>query len=179
MCADGLAVPEYVRAAKAARGSGYVTFGYYIQQLKVTGRNGTVAVMANSDGREAFSKRLRQALQQGGVAVDSPTRLAGDFNDHYSGKRVTQQAVRKWLNGEAIPAHDKIMAFADWLEVGAEWLEYGKGGASAPVAQQVAPSYRSSLSDEELLKRYRKLNHSQQRAVAEIISGLAGKDRRR
>lgn len=179
MCADGLAVPEYVRAAKAARGSGYVTFGYCIEQLKVTGRNGTVAAMANSDGREAFSKRLRQALQQGGVAVDSPTRLAGDFNDHYSGKRVTQQAVRKWLNGEAIPAHDKIMAFADWLEVGAEWLEYGKGSASAPVAQQVAPSYRSSLSDEELLKRYRKLNHSQQRAVAEIISGLAGKDRRR
>jgi hypothetical protein len=30
-----------------------------------------------------------------------------------------------------------------------------------------------------LLKRYRKLSHSQQRAVAEIISGLAGKDRRR
>lgn len=137
--------------------------------------------MANSDGREAFSKRLRQALQQGGVGVDSPTRLAGDFNDHYSGKRVTQQAVRKWLNGEAIPAHDKIMALADWLEVGAEWLEYGKGSAaaSAPVAQQAAPAYRGNLSDDELLKRYRKLSHSQQRAVAEIISGLAGKDRRR
>ncbi|MBY0270623.1 MAG: hypothetical protein K2X06_12185 [Burkholderiales bacterium] len=137
--------------------------------------------MANSDGREAFSKRLRQALQQGGVGVDSPTRLAGDFNDHYSGKGVTQQAVRKWLNGEAIPAHDKIMALADWLEVGAEWLEYGKGSAaaSAPVVQQAAPAYRGNLSDDELLKRYRKLSHSQQRAVAEIISGLAGKDRRR
>jgi transcriptional regulator with XRE-family HTH domain len=170
-----------MRVARAARGSGYVTFGYHNQQLKVTVWNGTVAAMANSDGREAFSKRLRQALQQGGVGVDSPTHLAHEFNDHYPGKRVTQQAVRKWLNGEAIPAHDKIMAFADWLEVGAEWLEYGKGSASAPAPamQQAAPVYRSSLSDEELLKRYRKLNHSQQRAVAEIISGLAGKDRRR
>jgi transcriptional regulator with XRE-family HTH domain len=135
--------------------------------------------MANSDGREAFSKRLRQALQEGGVGVDSPTHLARAFNDHYSGKRVTQQAVRKWLNGEAIPAHDKILALAGWLAVPADWLEYGKGGASAPAAQQAAPTYRSSLSDDELLKRYRRLSHSQQRAVAEIISGLAGKDRRR
>ncbi|MBX9905364.1 MAG: hypothetical protein K2Y31_13485 [Burkholderiales bacterium] len=135
--------------------------------------------MANSDGREAFSKRLQQALQQGGVAVDSPTRLAHEFNDHYPGKRVTQQAVRKWLNGEAIPAHDKILALAGWLEVGAEWLEYGKGGAAGSAMQQVSPAYRGSLSDEELLMRYHKLNHSQQRAVAEIISGLAGKDRRR
>lgn len=135
--------------------------------------------MANSDGREAFSKRLRQALQQGRVAVDSPTHLAHEFNDRYAGKRVTQQAVRKWLNGEAIPAHDKILALAEWLEVGTEWLEYGKGSAVAPAAQQAAPSYRSSLSDDELLKRYHKLNHSQQRAVAEIISGLVAKDRRR
>lgn len=168
-----------MRATGAARGSGYVTFGCCNQQLKVTVWNGTVAVMANSDGREAFSKRLRQALQQGGVGVDSPTHLAHEFNDHYPGKRVTQQAVRKWLNGEAIPAHDKIMALADWLDVGAEWLEYGKGGAAGPAMQQASPAYRSSLSDEELLKRYRKLNQNQQRAVAEIISGLAGKDRRR
>lgn len=135
--------------------------------------------MANSDGREAFSKRLRQALQQGGVAVDSPTHLAHEFNDHYLGKRVTQQAVRKWLNGEAIPSHDKILALAGWLGVPADLLEYGKGGGAAPAVQQVTPSYRSNLSDDELLKRYRRLNQNQQRAVAEIISGLAGKDRRR
>lgn len=61
----------------------------------------------------------------------------------------------------------------------ADMLENGKGGATAPAMQQASPAYRSSLSDEELLKRYRKLNQSQQRAVAEIISGLDGKDRRR
>ena len=36
--------------------------------------------MANSDGREAFSRRLRDALQKGGVGADSPTQLARDFN---------------------------------------------------------------------------------------------------
>jgi transcriptional regulator with XRE-family HTH domain len=134
--------------------------------------------MANSDGREAFSKRLRQAPQQGGVALHSPTRLAEAFNDRYRGKPVTQQTVRKWLNGISIPRHDKILVLAEWLGTPADTLEYGKVGA-APAAQQVMPAYRSNLSDDELLKRYRKLNHSQQRAVAEIISGLAGKDRRR
>lgn len=142
-------------------------------------RNGTFPAMANNDGREAFSKRLRQALQQGGVALHSPTRLAEAFNDRYQGTPITQQTVRKWLNGISIPRHDKILVLAAWLGVPADMLEYGKGGASAPAMQQASPAYRSSLSDEELLKRYRKLSHSQQRAVAEIISGLAGKDRRR
>ncbi len=135
--------------------------------------------MANSDGREAFSRRLREALQKGGVGADSPTQLARDFNDHYRGKRVTQQAVRKRLNGEAIPSHDKILALAGWLEVGAEWLEYGKSGASEPAVHQTTPAYRDVLSDDELLKRYRRLSLRQQRAVGDIISGLAGKDRRR
>lgn len=135
--------------------------------------------MANSDGREAFSKRLRQALQQGGVALHSPTRLAEAFNDRYRGKPITQQTVRKWLNGISIPRHDKILVLAEWLGMPADLLEYGNSGAEGPTMQQVAPTYPSGLSDEELLKRYRKLNHSQQRAVAEIISGLAAKDRRR
>lgn len=135
--------------------------------------------MSNSDGREAFSKRLRQALQQGGVALHSPTRLAEAFNDRYRGRPITQQTVRKWLNGISIPRHDKILVLAEWLGVPADTLEYGKGGAVAPAAQQSAPAYRSSLSDDELLKRYHRLSQSQQRAVAEIISGLVAKDRRR
>jgi hypothetical protein len=35
------------------------------------------------------------------------------------------------------------------------------------------------VPDQELLKRYRKLNTRQQQAVAEIITALAAKDRRR
>lgn len=135
--------------------------------------------MANSDGREAFSKRLRQALQQGGVALHSPTRLAEAFNDRYRGKPISQQTVRKWLNGISIPRHDKILVLAEWLGMPADMLEYGKGAAAAPAMQQASPAYRSILSDEELLKRYRKLNQNQQRAVVEIISGLVAKDRRR
>lgn len=40
-------------------------------------------------------------------------------------------------------------------------------------------SSRHVLSDQELVKRYRKLSDRQQQAVAEIITALATKDTRR
>lgn len=135
--------------------------------------------MANSQAREEFSKRLRKALLDGGFATESPTRLAENFNGQYPDRRVTQQAVRKWLNGEAIPSHNKIQALAAWLEVSPHWLHYGEAVGAGHAAQQSAAPYRSNLADQELLRRYRKLNPRQQQAVAEIITALAAKDRRR
>jgi transcriptional regulator with XRE-family HTH domain len=135
--------------------------------------------MANSQTRDEFSKRLRKALQDREIGIESPTRLAGEFNDRYPGRRVTQQAVRKWLNGEAIPSHDKIRALAEWLGVSPHWLHYGEAGGAGHSAQQPAAPYRNALPDQELVRRYRKLNSRQQQAVAEIITALAAKDRRR
>jgi len=134
--------------------------------------------MANSQAREEFSKRLRKALQDRGREVGSPTRLTQEFNGDYPDRRVTPQAVRKWLTGEAIPSHDKIKALAEWLEVSPNWLHHGEGGPGHGT-QQTAATYRTPVPDQELLKRYRKLNTRQQQAVAEIITALAAKDRRR
>lgn len=135
--------------------------------------------MASNQAREEFSRRLRKALQDKGFGVESPTRLAEDFNDNYPGRRVTQQAVRKWLNGEAVPSLDKIKALAEWLEVRPQWLHYGEEGGTGHSAQQPVAPYRNVLPDQELIRRYRKLNSRQQQAVAEIITALAAKDRRR
>jgi transcriptional regulator with XRE-family HTH domain len=135
--------------------------------------------MANSQARDEFSKRLRKAFQDKGISTDSPTWLAGEFSENYPGRRVTQQAVRKWLNGEAIPSHDKIRALAEWLGVSPHWLHYGEGGGGGHSAQQPVAPYRNILPDQELIRRYRKLNSRQQQAVAEIITALAAKDRRR
>ena len=119
--------------------------------------------MANSQAREEFSKRLRKALQDRGRGIGSPTRLTQEFNSDYPDRRVTPQAVRKWLNGEAIPSHDKVKALAEWLEVSPNWLHHGEGGAGH--AEQTAAIYRNPLPDQELLKRYRKLHPRQQQAV--------------
>lgn len=118
-------------------------------------------------------------MQEKGVGIDSPTRLAEDFNDRYLGRRVTQQAVRKWLNGEAIPSHDKIKALAEWLNVSPHSLHYGEAGWAGNSVQHSDAPYRNALPDQELVRRYRKLNVRQQQAVAEIITALAAKDRRR
>ena len=57
--------------------------------------------------------------------------ISSGFNRRYLGNPVTAQAVRKWLNGEAIPAGDKIRALAKWLKASPHWLHYGEGEKSA------------------------------------------------
>ena len=135
--------------------------------------------MANNQAREEFSKRLRKALQDKEFGIESPTRLAQSFNRDYPDRRVTPQAVRKWLNGESIPSHEKIKALAEWLEISPHWLHYGEAVGAGHAAQQSAALYRNILPDQELVRQYRKLNRRQQQAVAEIITALAARDRRR
>jgi hypothetical protein len=53
--------------------------------------------------KEAFGKRLMRLLSDAGIGIASPTLVAREFNRRYPGKPVTAQAVRKWINGEAIP----------------------------------------------------------------------------
>ena len=136
--------------------------------------------MANSHEREEFSKRLKQALREAGVGAPGAVRLAEEFKA-YSGSAVTHQAAQKWLNGESIPTQDKLRALAKWLNKPTEWLRYGPGkDVAGPSAFDAAAiTYRHALSDQELVKRYRKLSDRQQQAVAEIITALAVKDNRR
>ncbi|MGX8895162.1 helix-turn-helix domain-containing protein, partial [Enterobacter cloacae] len=43
------------------------------------------------------------------------------------GIKVSAPAVWKWLNGESVPDSTNILALSQWLDVRAEWLEYGRG----------------------------------------------------
>jgi hypothetical protein len=90
--------------------------------------------------------------------------------------------VRKWLDANSIPLHDKMKTLAQWLGVSPCWLHYGvvddAGGAGHSAQQPDAP-YRNSMPDQELVKSYRRLSVINQQAVAEIITALAAKDRQR
>ncbi len=77
--------------------------------------------------RELFAERLNTACNQAGVrdhgrAVDIRKALLKKYS-----VRVTTTAIGKWLKADSTPEHDKIVALADWLNVRAEWLEYGLG----------------------------------------------------
>jgi transcriptional regulator with XRE-family HTH domain len=137
--------------------------------------------MANSHEREEFSKRLKQALRGAGMGTPGAIRLAQGFNESYTGKGITHQAAQKWLSGEAIPTQDKLRTLSDWLGVPMAWLRDGEGKGTDGVAAHDAAAvvYRINVSEQELVRRYRKLSDRQQQAIAEIITALASKDPRR
>jgi transcriptional regulator with XRE-family HTH domain len=83
--------------------------------------------------REAFSKRLRRALQDADYSSDSPTQLARGFNTHFPGKPITVHAAHKWLIGAAVPTQEKLRALSHWLGVTAEWLRFGESSLQAGV----------------------------------------------
>ena len=78
--------------------------------------------MVHSDAkRDEFSARLRKALDQSGNSErGAGTRLAKMLG-------VTPKAASKWLNGEAMPGHAKLIKLAGMLNVREEWLRYGVG----------------------------------------------------
>lgn len=137
--------------------------------------------MANSHEREEFSKRLKHALSKTGMGAHGAIRLAQEFNQRHSGKGVTHQAVQKWLVGEASPTQDKLRTLSTWLGVSIAWLRDGEGKETGGLTAHDAAtgSYRTNISEQELVLRYRKLSDRQQQAVAEIVTALATKDSRR
>src|SRR5512142_3440709 len=89
--------------------------------------------MSLMNEKEAFGKRLTRLLNDAGIGIASPTLVAREFNRRYPGKPITTQAVRKWINGEAIPAGDKIRVLAKWLKASPHWLHYAEGERAAGV----------------------------------------------
>ncbi len=118
--------------------------------------------------REAFSRRLKEALKRIGDDGASPTRLAREFNRRYPGAPVTLHAARKWLNGEAVPAQDKLRALAGWLGVGADWLRFGEGGR--PTAYRVEEG--SAPVDFQLAREIGALSPAHQVAVRALVKAL-------
>jgi hypothetical protein len=118
--------------------------------------------------RQEFSLRLREALKAVGDDGSSPTRLAREFNRRYPGASVTLHATHKWLNGEALPAQDKLRVLAGWLGVEANWLRFGEGDR--------APAHRSADKDEamdfELARMIGALSPLHRDAVRALVRAL-------
>jgi transcriptional regulator with XRE-family HTH domain len=120
--------------------------------------------------RAAFSRRLKDALAR----FDPPGRtgvawLAREFNQRYEGKPISVHAARKWLLGDAIPTHDKLVTLARWLRVSPEWLLFGDGERTATVRQDAA-AYASA--DTDLCRDIESLNAEHKHIVRELVTGL-------
>jgi hypothetical protein len=129
--------------------------------------------MSLMNEKEAFSKRLTRLLNDAGIGIASPTHLAREFNRRYSGKPVTAQAVRKWLNGESIPATDRIRALAKWMKASPHWLHYGEGGKNMDrlKVEEEHGNYQPDIS-KVLMEDFQQLPPKHQTLVYEIVQAL-------
>ena len=130
--------------------------------------------MTLADERQAFSKRLKEAMRKARVDIGKPTLIAREFNLRYQGDPVSTQAVRKWLSGKALPAQDKVRALGLWLEVSTPWLRFGEADRREdrqPLAvRQETASYR--LDQGWISKKFDQLNDRHKRTVLEIVHAL-------
>lgn len=124
--------------------------------------------------REAFSTRLCSLLQQSGYPSSSPTWLAKEFNQRYEGVPVTLHAVRKWLQGDAIPSQDKIRALAAWFGVSPEWLRYGEpeGEKEESAAARRQGNTQAGEPDLSLWKRISSLSPEHRQVVDDLVASL-------
>lgn len=125
--------------------------------------------MNKSNEKSEFSARLKQQLANKGWATNKPTWLARQFNSRFEGSPVTVQAASNWLTGSAIPSQEKLQVLAEWLEINAEWLRYGKSELlSSDAVYQGVPYY--GLTD--LPEKIEKLTPRQKRAVYDVVDAM-------
>ena len=77
--------------------------------------------LENAEYRQKFSERLQKALDLAGIGGRGKFKWLSDATG------VSQQNVRKWLSGEALPEMRKIPELARRLGVRLEWLIGGVG----------------------------------------------------
>lgn len=73
--------------------------------------------------KDLFSERLNHALDINGIPTKGRGRqlvVAKMFN-------VSQKGASKWLEGQAFPEQERLIAIAERLKVNVEWLLTGKG----------------------------------------------------
>lgn len=120
-----------------------------------------------TEERQHFSDRLQLSLRKAGVPV-RPAVVAREFNLRADGATVTTHAARKWLMGDAIPTHERMVVLSGWLGVHASWLLYGDADNGA------YQSTRPALATEELilLKDYRRLPPDSQKILRALMTAL-------
>ena len=137
-----------------------------------------------SSGKTAhaeFAVRFRQALREAGHGDSPQKELARLFN-------VTGPAVRKWLDGEAMPASKRAPQVAQLLGVRRVWLldgelpmrpHPGRVDSTAEAGRGYSRQEADfSLTSEEfrLVSNFRKLNSGLRRAFSKLLEeSVAGR----
>lgn len=122
--------------------------------------------------RQEFAQRLRRALEQAGYEP-RPAVLEREFNQRYWGKAVTLHGVRRWLVGETLPSHEKMLALAEWLGVEPQALRYGEAVPCAVRERRKRWDEGIGYAEREIFELFLKLPVPQRKIAREVIVALA------
>lgn len=120
--------------------------------------------------RNQFSNRLHTCLLNNHVS-SKPAAFARAFNLRAGTCAVTAHAARKWLVGEAIPTHERLLVLARWLDVNAAWLRFG-GDEPAPVPLAMPIAHQMTANDAVLVRAIFELSGPSQAVIASLVESL-------
>ena len=121
---------------------------------------------------QMFSERLREAMINSGYEV-RPIVLEREFNQRYWGRSISFQAVRRWLNGEAVPTQDRLQILAEWLGVDPHWLRFGENLSGSVQQQRKRWDAKMTPKERQVIEVFLGLPDEKRKMVGEIIEALA------
>ena len=124
------------------------------------------------NAKELFADRLRDAMKAAGYDPN-PAVLEREFNTRYWGKAMTLHGVRRWLRGETMPTHDKLMVLAEWLAVSPQQLGFGDEIARKSQERRARWDSGIGYQDRDIFEAFLKLPVPQRKVLREVILAFA------
>jgi len=124
------------------------------------------------NAKTEFAVRLREAMEAAGYEA-KPAVLEREFNLRYWGKPMTLHGVRRWLRGESIPAHDKILTLAEWLRVPPQDLHFGVEVVKRVKQQRARWDEGIGYQERDIFEAFLALPVPQRKIVREVIQTFA------
>ena len=122
--------------------------------------------------KQKFAERLRAAMEKAGYKPEAAV-LEREFNQHYYGKGVTLHGVNKWLKGQSLPRHDKVMAIAKWLRIPPEELTFGLEIKRQIKEERARWDDGIGYQEREIIEAFLALPVPQRKIVREVIQTFA------
>ncbi len=102
-----------------------------------------------------------------------PAVLEREFNTRYWGKPMTLHGVRRWLRGETLPTHEKLLVLAEWLCVPPQQLNFGDEIQRKVEQRRARWDSGIGYQDRDLFEAFLKLPIPQRKLIREVILTFA------
>jgi transcriptional regulator with XRE-family HTH domain len=86
---------------------------------------------------------------------------------------MTLHGVRRWLRGETLPTHEKLLALAEWLAVSPQQLGFGDEVQRKIEVRRARWDSGIGYQDRDIFEAFLKLPVPQRKIIREVILTFA------